>query len=68
MPPYSDEKTKEQYAALLAHEALHAIQEMRDLNGGDPFCQETEAYLLQMIVQDCLQIAWGSNCVRKVEA
>lgn len=68
MPPYGDDKSREQYAALLAHEALHVVQQMRELNAGDPFDRETEAYLLQMIVQDCLQIAWGSNNVRNVEA
>lgn len=68
MPPQTKDKSREQYASLLAHEALHVVQEMRDLNGGEPFDRETEAYLLQMIVQDCLQIAWKSGKTRQIEA
>jgi hypothetical protein len=59
MSPPSAKQNKAMYAALLAHEALHVIQEMRDeLNKGQPFGNESESYLLQMIVQECLMIAW----------
>lgn len=66
MPPHKrNGATREQYASLLAHEALHVVQEMRsELNQNEPFCRETESYLVQQIVQECLQIAWKTNRVR----
>lgn len=67
MPPQSRKVSREQYASLLAHEALHVIQEMRsNLNRDEPFCRETESYLLQQIVQECLQIAWRTGRSRAV--
>jgi hypothetical protein len=66
MPPQTDDKSREQYAALLAHEGLHVVQEMRELNRSEPFDHETEAYLLQMIVQEFLQVAWNSDNRRMV--
>lgn len=57
-----------QYAALLAHEALHAMQEMhRNLNRGEPFGDEADAYLLQSIVQSCLQEALEEGVERSIE-
>jgi hypothetical protein len=48
-----------QYAALVAHESLHAVQVLRNrINDGDCLGMEAEAYLLQSIVQSCLEIAW----------
>jgi hypothetical protein len=59
MEPFHRPRTKEQYAALVAHEATHVIQNMRaDL--GD-LGSEAEAYLVQQIVQECLQIAWATG-------
>lgn len=67
--PYQARKvTKEQYAALIAHEAVHVIQVMsEELARGKPLGSEAEAYLVQQIVQESLQIAWQSNKVRRVE-
>ena len=57
--PPSKRRSKEQYAALLAHEATHVVQDMRQNLGnlGD----EAEAYLVQQIVQEGLQIAWKTG-------
>lgn len=61
MPPVGKRKHS-QYAALVAHEALHVMQEMHaELNRGEPFGKEADAYLLQLIVQECLQIALKEN-------
>jgi hypothetical protein len=55
--------SKEQYAAMLAHEATHVVQQMRtDL--GD-LGSEAEAYLVQQIVQESLQIAWKTGRVTR---
>lgn len=61
-------RTISQYAALVAHEALHAMQEMhRNLNRGNSFGDEADAYLLQSIVQSCLQEALDESVDRSVE-
>lgn len=58
-------RTKEQIAGLVAHEAMHIIQFMQaELAGGKSLGDEAEAYLVQMIVQEALQILWKSNKVR----
>jgi hypothetical protein len=59
MCPPSRKASKEQYASLLAHEAVHVVQEMRDKLGD--LGSEAEAYLVQQIVQEGLQVAWGTN-------
>lgn len=59
MQPMGRRCSKEQYAALLAHEATHVVQEMRD-DLGD-LGREAEAYLVQLIVQEGLQIAWKTG-------
>lgn len=65
MEPFSRRRSKEQYAALLAHEAVHVIQEMRS-NLGE-LGSEAEAYLVQQIVQEGLQRAWATGrTTRKV--
>jgi hypothetical protein len=51
--------SKEQYAALLAHEAVHVVQEMREKLG--ELGREGEAYIVQQIVQEGLQIAWATG-------
>lgn len=51
--------SKEQYAALLAHEASHIVFAMRERLGDLGF--EAEAYLVQQIVQEGLQIAWATG-------
>ena len=66
MAPYSRKCTQEQYAALIAHEAVHVIQGMgRELAGGRSLGEEAEAYLVQQIVQESLQVAWKSNMARR---
>jgi hypothetical protein len=59
MEPMSRKRSKEQYAALLAHEATHVVQQMRDDLG--ELGREAEAYLVQQIVQVCLEIAWKTG-------
>jgi hypothetical protein len=66
MQPPTPRISKEQYAALVAHEALHVVQEMeRELYSGKRFDDESEAYLLQHIVQHCLQEAWRTGRSRR---
>ena len=60
--------SREQYAALIAHEAMHVVQDMqRRLARGQSLGDEAEAYLIQQIVQECLQWIWRSNKVRSTE-
>lgn len=67
MQPPTRKIGKEQYAALVAHEALHIIQDMRsELNQNKPFDKESECYLLQHIVQHCLQEAWQTGRVKRI--
>lgn len=64
--PYTRKVSREQYAALIAHEAMHVVQEMqRELARGNVFDDESGAYLLQHITQHCLQQAWQTGRVRK---
>lgn len=65
MQPPSKRHSNEQYAGLLAHEATHVVQEMRD-NLGD-LGSEAEAYLVQQIVQEGLQQAWKSGRCKRTE-
>lgn len=65
MPRATRGKSKEQYAALLAHEAVHVAQEMRERLGD--LGHEGEAYLVQQIVQEGLQLAWATNRVVRKE-
>ena len=45
----------EQYAALVAHEAVHVVQHMKEtLSPNHDFGAEPEAYLVQMIVSEAL--------------
>ncbi len=62
------QRTKEAYAALVAHEAVHVVQAMRDeLSRGAELGAEAEAYIVQHIVQEALQLAFGSSMVRRTE-
>jgi hypothetical protein len=63
--PFSRRVSKEQYAALIAHEAVHVVQEMRS-NLGD-LGSEAEAYLVQQMVQEGLQQAWKTGRVARRE-
>lgn len=54
-PPFRLSVTRNQYAAMLAHEATHAAQYVREcLSENEPLGSEPEAYLVQYIVQECL--------------
>jgi hypothetical protein len=61
--PPSKKRSKEQYAALVAHEATHVVQDMRERLGD--LGHEAEAYLVQQIVQEGLQKAWKTNRVTR---
>lgn len=68
LPFNKKRNSREQYAALIAHEAMHVVQDLqRRLNRGQPLGDEAEAYLIQQIVQECLQWVWRSNKVRSTE-
>jgi len=60
-------RSAEQVAGLIAHEAMHVIQEMWANLGERSAGREAEAYLIQQIVQECLQIVNASGKVRKTE-
>lgn len=67
MTPLHLRISPEQYAALIAHEALHVIQYMReDINQGECLGREAEAYLMQHFVQEFLQIAKYRNRSRRI--
>lgn len=56
----------EQVAALVAHEAVHVAQDLWRAIGEQNPGHEAEAYLVQHIVQFCLQEALGSGLERRV--
>ena len=58
-------RTKEQVAGLIAHEATHIVQYMREELGD--LGKEGEAYIVQMVVQEALQKLWKSKMVRCTE-
>lgn len=56
-------------AGVLAHEALHAVQYIREKVHGsltEPLGDEAEAYLVQYIVEDFLQVMYKLNRARSV--
>ena len=57
-------RSLEQEAALIAHEAVHVAQELWAAIGEHQPGREAEAYLVQQIVQCCLQEAWASGRTR----
>jgi hypothetical protein len=59
-------RTKEQYAALVAHEAVHIAQGIKEeVSANDHLGRESEAYLVQHIVQWCLQLAWDTGRTKR---
>ena len=60
-------RTPEQIAGLIAHEATHVAQELWTNIGEREPGKEAEAYLVQAIVQNCLQVAMKTGRVRKTE-
>jgi hypothetical protein len=63
--PKAAKTSFEQYAALVAHEAVHVAQQIfRDIGEKEPG-DETEAYFVQHIVQFCLQEAYKTGRSRK---
>lgn len=68
MKPTGRRHSKEQVASLVAHEAIHVVQHMeRELYVNGRFDDENAAYLLQHIVQHCLQHMWNTKRERSVE-
>jgi hypothetical protein len=67
MKPWKKRKhTRECVAGIIAHEATHVVQQMRETHSyNDPLGREAEAYLVGHIVQECLQIVWKSKFSRK---
>lgn len=61
------DKSFEQRAGLIAHEAMHVVQELWSNIGEREPGKEAEAYLIQMITQCCLQEALNTGRVRKTE-
>lgn len=54
--------------ALVAHEAMHVVQEMRkELARGESLGDEAEAYLIQQIVQEAGQFIFCTNKARRTE-
>lgn len=52
----------EAYAAMIAHEAVHAMQFIKErYSANEPLGVETEAYLVQYITQECLQVAYNTG-------
>lgn len=59
-------RSKEQVAALIAHEAVHVVQVIKEeYSPKHDLGSETEAYLVQRIVQNCLELLWDSELVTK---
>ncbi len=58
-------RSPEQVAALIAHEAVHVAQELWSNIGERTPGREAEAYLVQMIVQCCLQEVLDTGRTRK---
>ena len=57
----SADRPVKQVAAMLAHEAMHVVQRMQDdLNKGEQFDPESQAYLIQWVTQCCIG-AWESD-------
>jgi hypothetical protein len=55
-------RSREQLAALVAHEALHVVQMLADrINDGERLGDEAEAHLIQHIVQECLTVLWNTG-------
>lgn len=55
------------YAALIAHECAHVVQHMREeFSRGENLGAEAEAYLIQHLVQECLQIAKYRQRVKRI--
>lgn len=61
-PPIKAGVSPECYAALIAHEAVHVVQHMREtLSPCHDFGAEPEAYLVQMIVSEALNFLNETN-------
>lgn len=66
--PWTRKRSREQYAALVAHECVHVIQEIKEeYSPTQPLGVESEAYLMQYLVQEALQLAFESKKHRSTE-
>lgn len=61
------ERSVEQVAGLVAHEATHVAQRLWEQIGESRPGDEAEAYLVQMITQSCLEIALKTGRTKKAE-
>lgn len=61
--PASRRRSRECYASIIAHEAMHVVQDMQRELG--ELGKEAEAYLIQSMVLNGLQIAWKTGRVSK---
>lgn len=60
--PPTRKVSKESYASMVAHEAMHIIQYMQDdYASGERLGYEAEAYLMQYLVMMMLGNAWNSK-------
>ena len=65
--PVSKRIAWEVYAAMIAHEAVHVVQYLKEqYSPNEPLGYETEAYLVQYITQECLQKAYKTGRVMRV--
>ena len=59
------DRSIEQIASLIAHEAVHVAQEVWSSVGETKPGREAEAYLVQHVTQHCLQIALDTGRTKK---
>lgn len=53
--PKKTGRTPESYASLVAHEAVHMLQELKErISPHEPFGREAEAYFVQHVVMEAL--------------
>lgn len=65
--PRARRQSREAVTALLAHECLHIVQEMRrELNQYRPFDDESEAYLLQYMTQEMAALYYNTGRKRSI--
>jgi len=62
---YEKKRSIEQVASMIAHEAVHVAQEMWQQFGEREPGREAEAYLVQHVVQCCLQEYFKTGRVRR---
>lgn len=64
-PPHKADATMESYASMVAHEAVHVVQHLKE--EVSPNCdlgRETEAYLVQYIVMEALAFLYDTGMTK----